>query len=203
MKKVDSLILKFFLYGLPVLIGYAFFAHWYNPDFAARAARAAGTGYLETLYDLGGIIFGAWMILAIYLSIRLMLSGQFREEILSKLTLIKERDEREVLLTGKAAKTTVLTSLAILIFLFCLSCFQVAIYRVPPEQAVDGKTRVISLGVGFGLLASDRPENSAGTANRKDILSYTGLPVSSSTVILGLIVWQIAAYNYTMRHLMK
>jgi hypothetical protein len=116
---------------------------------------------------------------------------------------MRERDEREALLTGKATRTTFLTSLAILIFLFCLSCFQVSIYRVPPERAVDGRTGFISLGVGFNLLehiAQDTPEH---LAEKKDIFSYTGLPVSSTTVILILILWQIISYNFLMYRLTK
>jgi hypothetical protein len=49
----------------------------------------------------------------------------------------------------KRLDTAFLTSLAFLILLFCLSCFQVSIYRLPPEKAVDGKTGIVSLGLGF------------------------------------------------------
>ena len=198
MRKLDSILLKVFLYGLPIVIGYAIFAYSYDLETSAQAG-----GYLRVLYDFGGIVFGSWMILSIYLSVRLMVSGLFREKVLAKLTFIRERDEREVILTGKAAKATMLTSISILIFLFCLSCFQVSIYRVPPEKAVDGKTGIVSLGLGFDLLENSQQQNSDGAMQRKDIVSYTGLPVSSSTVILGLILWQVVSYNYSMRRLMK
>lgn len=197
MNKLDAFFLKLFLYGVPVLIGYAGFAYSYDPDTSTQAE------YIKALYNLGGIVFGVWMTLSIYLSIRLMISELFREKVLAKLTFIKERDEREILLTGKAAKTTMLTSLAILIFLFCLSCFQVSIYSVPPEQSVEGKSRAISLGLNFSIFESTHQENQEEVIYRKNIISYTGLPVSNSTVILGLIIWQIAAYNYSMRRLMK
>jgi hypothetical protein len=86
------------------------------------------------------------MLLSIYLGVRLILSGPFRDSVLARLTFIRERDEREALLTGRATKTTLMTSLAILIFLFCLSCFQVSFFKLPPEKALDGKTRGFSLG---------------------------------------------------------
>ena len=132
-----------------------------------------------------------------------MVSEPFRDQVIARLTFMRERDEREALLTGKATRTTFLTSLAILIFLFCLSCFQVSIYRVPPERAVDGKTGIISLGLGFNLLEHTKQDSPKNIAEKKDIFSYTGLPVSSTTVILILIGWKIIAYNYSMRRLTK
>jgi hypothetical protein len=132
-----------------------------------------------------------------------MVSEPFRDQVIARITFMRERDEREALLTGKATRTTFLTSLAILIFLFCLSCFQVSIYRIPPEKAIDGKTGVISLGLGFSLLENTKQDRTRDITEKRDIFSYTGLPVSSTTVILILIGWQIISYNYLMRRLTK
>jgi hypothetical protein len=200
MKRLDSILLKVFLYGLPIVAGYAIFAYSYDLETSAQAG-----GYISALYDFGGFVFVTFMTLSIYLSVRLMISEFFREKVLTKFTFIKERDEREALLTGKAAKATMLTTLAILIFLFCLSCFRVSIYRVPAEQAVDGKTGFVSLGLGLdlGILENSKQEKAEGAVQKGNIVSYTGLPISSPTVILGLLIWQIISYNYSMRRLMK
>jgi len=198
MKKLDSILLKIFLYGIPVATACAIFSYSYGPDFLKHA-----TGYVKPLYNLAGLVLAFWMLLALYLSVRLLISGSFRDKVLAKLTFIRERDEREVVLTGKATKTTFLTSLAILIFLFFLSCFQVSIYRVSPEKAVDGKTGAISLGLGFSLLESSKQANPNDTMQKKDTFSYTGLPISTTAVILVLIIWQIISYNYSMRRLTR
>jgi hypothetical protein len=198
MKRLDSILLKVFLYGLPGVVALAVLLYPYRLGIATHAA-----GYVKLLYNSAGFIFAFWMILAIYLSVRLMVSGRFRDQALAKLTFMKERDEREVALTGKATKTTFLTSLAILILLFCLSCFQVSIYRVPPDKAVGGKTGFVTLGFGFNLWEGSGPVKADDTIQKKNILSYTGLPVSSSTVILVLIMWQIISYNFSMRRLIK
>ncbi|MHB8067831.1 MAG: hypothetical protein ACYDIC_08020 [Desulfobaccales bacterium] len=160
-------------------------------------------GNFKLLYNFSGLIFAIWMLLSIYLSIRLMGSGSFRNLVLAKLTFIRERDEREVMLTGRATKKTFLTSLAVLIFLFFLSCFQVSIYRVPPENAVDGKTGMVTLGFGFNLLESSQKALPHETLQKTDIFSYAGLPVSSTAVILLLILWQIMSYNYSMQQLIR
>ncbi len=198
MKKADSMLLRVFLYGLPAVIIFAFFSYSYSPETINHAAS-----HIRLLYNFGGFVLAAWMTLAIYLSVRLMVSGAFRDKVLAKLTFIRERDEREVILTGKAARTTFLTLLAILIFFFCVSCFQVSIYRVSPQEAIDGKTGRITLGFGFSLLANSKQVKPNDTVQKKDIFSYKGLPISSTTVILVLIIWQIISYNYSMRRLTR
>jgi hypothetical protein len=198
MKRLDSILLKSFLYGLPAFIVLAAFSYCYSLGVVNHA-----NAYLNLLNSFAGLVFALWMTLSLYLSVRLMVSEPFRDQVLARLTFIRERDEREAILTGKATRTTFLTSLAILIFLFCLSCFQVSIYRLPPERAVDGKTGMVTLGLGFNLLEHSKQDRPRETIEKKDIFSYNGLPVSSTTVILMLIVWQIISYNYSMRRLTK
>lgn len=198
MKKFDSTLLKVFLYGLPLVVVFAVFAYCYSEGVVDRSA-----GYIRFLNNFAGFIITAWMTLTLYLSVRLMVSGPLRDQVITRITFMKERDERESLLTGKATKAAFLTSLAILIFLFCLSCFQVSVYRVPPDKAVDGKTGFVSLGLGFSLLESDKQERRTDAVQKEYLFDYRGLPVSSETIILLLIIWQIVSYNYSMRRLMK
>lgn len=187
MKTGDLALLKGFLYGLPLVVVYAIFA--YSVEW-----QTVGMDHgLRILYDIGGLLLAVWMLISILISVRLVVSAQFREMALAKLTLIKERDERESFLTGRAAKETMLTSMAILILLFCLSCFQVSLQNIPPEQVVDGKTRSLSLGVKLELF------DNATTRNGNESL----LPLSSSSLLLGLLVVQIASYNYSMKRWMK
>ncbi|HAJ27290.1 MAG TPA: hypothetical protein DCG53_08630 [Syntrophus sp. (in: bacteria)] len=198
MKRFDSILLKVFLYGLPALAALAIFAYLYSTGAVSHA-----TGYAKFMNSIAGFVFAMWMTLSIYLSVRLMFSGPFREQVIARITFMRERDEREAILTGRATKATFLTSLAILIFLFCLSCIQVSIYRVPPERAINGKTGFVSLGLGFSLLEHEKQARPVDTIAKEDIFSYRGLPISSQSIILMLILWQILSYNYSMRRLIK
>lgn len=197
MNRADSVLVRVFLYGLPIIAIFGVFSYSYNTGIIDHA-----TGAAQFFNKLAGLFYAIWMTLSIVLSIRLMASGPFRDQILSRLTFIRERDEREVMLTGKATKTTFLTTLAVLMFLFCLSCFQVSIYRVPPEKAVNGKTGFVTLGLTCNLFENSKQ---AGTHSeeclKQDIFTYSGLPISSTTIILGLFIWQICSYNITMRRL--
>jgi hypothetical protein len=195
MKRFDSILLKIFLFGLPVVI--IVFA------ISNQGMINQDKTFLKWLWDLTGIIFATWMALSLYLSLKLMISEPLRNHVLTKLTFIRERDEREAMLTGRATRTTFLTSIAILVFLFFLSCFQVSIGKLPPDKAIDGKHHYLSLGIGFKLLESPRSGTPNDSPENEDIFSYTCLPLSSTTLILVLILWLIISYNYSMRRLIK
>jgi len=197
MNKLDGILLRVFIYELPILL------IWFISIFSFDLAVSAQNNfYAEIWYDFGGcFILSSWMIITIYLSIRLIVSNVLRDKILSKLIVLRERDEREVKLTGEAAKTTMLTTLAVLILLFCLSCFQFSVSNLPAEQIIDGKTREISLGLSFN--ASEQQAANSVQDQVNNIISYNGLPISNTTLITGIICWQILSYNYAMKHKFK
>jgi hypothetical protein len=196
MKKCDSILLRVFLCGLPLVALLAVFCHLYD------AGSTSPNAYLRGLNALAGLVLATSMALSVYLSIRLIVSGPFRDQVLTRLTFMRERDEREAMMTGKAARTTFLASLAVLVFLFCLSCFQVSVYRLPPEKAINGKTGVVTLGVGFHVV--EHPDRGvAGETSRRHLFAYKGLPLSSPAVILILLVWQVLFYNFSVRRLAK
>lgn len=198
MNRYDSLLLKIFLWGIPVVAVMAFLASY------GDWKSAEPSGLLHTLNAAFGIILASWMGLALYGGFRLIISEPLREAVLMKITFIRERDEREAILTGKATKATFLMSLAVLIFLFCLSCIQVSVYRVPPDRAVHGKTGMVTLGLGFSVLdTTERRIPEGDVPRQQDIFSYSNLPLSSSAVILLMILWQIIFYNFSIRRLIR
>jgi len=197
MNKLDGILLRIFIYEVPILL------IWFISIFVlGLAADVQNNFYAEIWYDFGGcFILSSWMIITIYLSIRLIISDVLRDKILSKLILLRESDEREVKLTGEAAKTTMLTTMAVLILLFCLSCFQFSVSNLPTEQIIDGKTREISLGLSFN--ASEQQAANSVQDQVNNIISYSGLPISNTMLIIGIIGWQVVSYNYAMKHKLK
>ena len=190
MKKFDQLICKIFLYGLPVAIGLAVFSSYITFQHLSEYSQP-----VQSLYNFSGFIFGAWISFSLYLSLRLIFSSQFRDNILLRLSFFKERDEREEFVSAKATKNTYLVTLALLICFLCLSVFQVSIYRVPAEMASNGKTGTVSLGLSLDLL-DHRDSNEILKENAsKEYFTYQGLPLSKTAIFLFLILLQVVAYN--------
>ena len=64
MKKWDLVLLKGFLYGLPLVVGYAVFA--YSVEW-----QTVGQGHgLRTIYDAGGLMLALWMLISVLISAR-------------------------------------------------------------------------------------------------------------------------------------
>lgn len=195
MKKADSIVLKVFLYGLPIAIILAIFCSLVDPDPNARPTL------IQSIYNLSGLVFGIWMAFSFYLSGRLVFSKYFRSKILTTITFYQERDEREAMLSGMATKHSFLMTLSILILFLCLSVFRVSIDRLPPDKAIDGKTGAISLDVSLNML------NEAESLQKQHVVhsyfNYPGLPLSNTAIILFLILWQIISYNYFIKKVSK
>jgi len=79
--------------------------------------------------------------------------------------------------------------------------FQVAVYKLPPEQAVNGKSRTISLGVYFSPV--NPPSVATDSKSQLDYFRYNGLPLSNSAITLILIVWLLGSFNYFARKELK
>ena len=86
MGRIDSLLLKGFFYGLPVFIASAIFGYCYNTGIVNQA-----DGLLGLINGLAGLLISLGMVLALYLSVRMMASARLRDKVLSRLTLIRER----------------------------------------------------------------------------------------------------------------
>lgn len=193
MKKFDKYLLKAFLYFLPVVLVAGLASAVFELEKAAQISKTA-----RFFYDLSGLVIALMMLTAIYIAIRLLFSAEFREAALMKITFVPERDEREIQLSAGAAKKALLSTLALLLLLLCFSCFQLEVSPLPPEERVDGHTKQLSLGINFQLLDYEK-EGKAG----ESFISYKGLPLSNSTLIVGLMVWQIGVYNCMMRRSLK
>ena len=187
MRKTDSIVLKVFIYGLPIAVLMGVFASFINPD-----TITSQPWMIAKLYNFSGLIFGLWMLFSLYLSMRLIFSSSFREEVLSKITFMRERDEREALFTGRATKNVFLSTIAVLIFILCLTVFTVSIHRISPEKAINGKTGTISLGIGFRLWDESWQESRSKSSDTTDThlnsngFDYQGLPLSKTGLILFL-----------------
>ena len=87
----------------------------------------------------------------VYLFI-IVASSDAREKTLKRLANIKDQDERDEYITGKASRTAYLASFSLLIFLLFISIFSVTIGNLPQDQAVNGKTGYLKIGFNFDLI---------------------------------------------------
>ena len=126
MKKFIKIVIGYVFYTFPLtLVGYAFLFVMEN-----RVSLSYGV-FLNTLIYVSLIQTLIWTLTSLFLSISLFFSEKNRGVVLKKLSGIKERDEREVQIMGRALKSSYLTTMTILFFLLFISLDKIISHTMP------------------------------------------------------------------------
>lgn len=128
-----AVLLYMAVFAVPALLGFLL------PTLPAAAVRP-----LEWFARAGNGLMGLWFLSAVYFCVCLVLSPAFRETLLAKAAGFKERDEREELVTAKAARSVFLMTLGCLVAAGLAGMVRVNVFaftrwkgdRVPPLEKV-------------------------------------------------------------------
>lgn len=154
--------------------------------------------YINSLYLLTLLHAAFWTLITFFLTIAMFFSKRLRNDVLSKLSGMKERDEREVQIVGKTLKSTYLSTMTILLFLLIISLFNIYIEKKSVDSIEPGQLRnSVSIHLGFDII-----DHNAVITQKDGFDEYfeiNDLPISSSTLIIILILWQVFSYRYITR----
>ena len=146
-----------------------------------------------------------WLAVSIYFIFLLLLSPGFRDEFLAKLIRIKERDERERSIIGKAGRFCFLSTLALLVFLLFFSTINISVTRLPKDKANTEKQHSLSLSVGMSFFAFNKNDdkNEPNKALGTNTFSTQGVLFSNQAMLLLLIIWHLGTFYYISRKYQK
>lgn len=195
MSKLIRIMQSYLVCALPFVLFCMGWSSYKNDPQVPDSATAENT-FLKILWEILGWNLMIWFIVLILFLIMLVIVPEAREKTLKRLANIKERDEREQLITGKAARTAYISTLSLLIFLLFASVFSVNIYRAPESEKVNGKTGTAKIGLNFEMF--DRPKVETNHENQV-IFENKDIPLSKTGILLVLIVWQLAMFNLSAR----
>jgi len=158
--------------------------------------------YINNYYLFALVYALFWTLVTLFLTIGMFFSGSLRNDVLSKLSGMKERDEREVQIVGKALKSTYLSTMTILLFLLTISLFNIHFEKKSLDSVEPGQLRnSVSIYLGFDII-----DNNAVITQKEgydEYFDFNDLPISSSTLIILLILWQIFSYRHVTRRALK
>lgn len=181
----------YYLIGLsPLIIGFMIWAT------ATEFKETTGNGLG---WDIFGGLFIAWFLIMIYLVTKMLFSSRNRDALMTKLAGVKERDERESVVAGNAAKFSMLSTLALLLFLFLFSSGTMTVTK--NQVPIAGKNGSVAIGFGVEILDKDAVVHEVKDA--QDLYKYKGFPLSKPMMILILIFWQIGSYHLMARKELK
>ncbi|MDD4976206.1 MAG: hypothetical protein PHY93_17750 [Bacteriovorax sp.] len=177
----------YYLVGLsPLTIGFMIWAT--VTDFMNKTTSGLG-------WDIFGWVFIVWILSLLYLVTKMVFSKTIRDVVMTKLAGMKERDEREAVVAGSAAKFSFLSTLALLLFLFIFSVTTVTVNKHPKD--LNHKRGSVTLG--FKLNAIDETALIHEVKGELETYNYKSLPLAKPVIFLLLIFWQIGSYHLIAR----
>ncbi len=191
MTKRNMRIAKYLFYSFPAVLLLLVWGIFQNQ----RDVITMDNGLVYALWEILSWHLIIWFIAFIYILVASLVLPGFRDELLAKLAGIKERDERESLIVGKAGKSAFLSTLALLIFLLFLSTVEIRVSKLPPEKAINGKQHELSIGFAFRSVESEASIRAGGG----HLVYFHGVPLSQSELILVIILWNMGWYYFFSR----
>lgn len=137
-----------------------------------------------------------WFTVLILFLVALVTVPAVREKTLTRLANIRERDEREQYITGRAARASLVSTLSLLALLLFLSIFSVRVTHAPTSDGSTGAKRTLSIGMNVGFL-DDAP--AVAKAEKGAVFGYESLAISKTGILLMVLVWQLATFHVVAR----
>jgi|GEM_PF-3301791 len=192
MKKINTVVIIYFFIGLPISL-FAMFFH-FSDLFFSMAGKGGFWGWLNGFV---GVTFGLWILSIFYLVIALLFSTHFREELVARMMWLKQRDEREVISAGAAAKKTFFMTVALISFLLVVSLLHFQIAKIPDDQVkADGHHHILKMGLGLSIWNSP---NSAQTPVDPNLTFDFQMPLSTTGILLLILVWELGTFRWYLK----
>lgn len=157
---------------------------------------------LDSIHFFASCLVILWTLITFFLTIPMFFSKSLRNVVLARLSGIKERDEREVQIAGNALKSTYLTTMTFLLFLLFVSLFYIHVGKMPVGSVEPGQPRTeVCLKLEFHLINSNKVVTQKQGFEK--YFEINDLPISSSTLIIILLLWQIFSYRHVSRRSLK
>lgn len=196
MKKLQSVIVRYLLYSIPAVAALFVWSLFQKQQDILNT----GNTLLIILWEILSWNLMVWFAMVIFILCVLLVSPAFRTAFLSKLGRIKERDEREEYITGKAAVRTFYSTMAVLLVFLFFSVVTITVTRVSPERAVHGRQHNLTIGMSFQLYEKGRD---AAEVNGATVIASSKIRLSKEMIFLMLLLWHIGSFYISSRNVLN
>ena len=192
MKKINQYIQSYLFMGIPFVIAIMTWAS-FQKESEVITKSSWPIQFLWQILSWNCIFWFAFLIIFLIL---IIFVPTVREQFISRIANIKERDEREQQITGAASRSVFISSLAISIFLLFLSVFTLSVTKNTNDQLSSRKNGMLYLELNMKFIDDPRQK----TNNQGDVIFESNeLPLSKSAILLLLIIWQLGWFRYSSR----
>lgn len=189
MNRFDRYALYYLVGAAPVFIIFMIWASLLHPTAAEQGNFKGG------LWDVFGWFFIVWVVDLFYVVIKMLFSKKLRNTVMAKMAGVKERDERESLVAGNAAKFSFLSTFAVLLVMLLFSSATFTLKKHPENQ--EKKTGAAIIGFQFNFL--DESAITHEKLGQVESYNYKSLPLTKPVLIFLIMLWQIGSYHLVAR----
>ena len=168
MRTANKWIRNYLIFALPIVIATVV----WNSFQSDSEIRTSGSLIAKYLWETMSWCLIVWFAALFVFMVLLVFRKDTQESTIKHIAGIKERDEREQIIMGLAAKRSFVATTGLLMFLLFVSCFTVSVARLP-DHSIDGKKS--SLTLGFHFSGADKKETVS--ADGKIIYEHHDLPL--------------------------
>lgn len=193
MNRFDRYALYYLVGTAPVFIIFMIWASITHPTAAEQGTFNGG------FWDVFGWFFIVWVLDLFYVVIKMLFSKRLRNTVMARMAGVKERDERESLVAGNAAKFSFLSTFAILLVMLLFSSATFTIKKHP--ENLEKKTGAAMIGFGFNFI--DESALTHEKVGDVESFNYKSLPLTKPVIIFLIMLWQIGSYHLVARRDLK
>jgi hypothetical protein len=139
-----------------------------------------------------------WFASLIFFVVLVTFFKTAKEQITRQLAGIKERDERESYIVGKAALNSMVSTISVGILILFITMFSLSIKNLRPEDRYEDKKKNFSLALAYKVFDEQSSEISP---TGEIIFQRKDLPLSKSSIVLILLIWQVGAFRFYARRI--
>jgi hypothetical protein len=191
MKNLINFIQKYLLFVSPIVLTTIIWSSFQSDSEMSQS----GSLVKIILWEVMSWALILWFIFLSIFMCLLAAKRDVQDSALKYVAGLRERDEREEVIMGLAARKTFSATSGFLVLLLFLSCFTLRIAKLPPDLVVNGKQHSLSLG--FQLTGDEKKTDRS--PDGLVIYEYHHLPLSQSALILIILLWQLAVFRATAR----
>ena len=196
--RVNLFISKYLLYIFPVIIGTVIWGVAVDFD-----DTQITNSVMQVIWEISGLHIMIWFVLVIYFLLTLLVSTEFREIVMSKITRSEEKDERDTYISGRASKATFFLTLTVMIVLLFVTGIQFNMYNPSKEERLDGKKGTITIGYRLKFFEGDKSQKVTEVDKKGTLIDLKGIPLSKEALILIMILFHVGGYHIFTRKRFK
>lgn len=187
---------NYLLYGFVFVIALLIWGAWLA-YFSPLNLIADSNIVIRILHELLSYNLMAWFSTLVLYMVFMVAIPSVREKTLRRLANIQERDEREEYITGKAARASYIATLSLTLFLLFFSFININLTKL---NQTDPHKPGHSVGIGIHYsFFNDSEVKKSSNEQVTAIFDSNQLSLSSSTIILMLLGWQLVVFNLAAR----